>query len=99
LRTQDLSGLNQLIVVALNDNLLTSVNLTGCTSLTKASLQNNLLTLVEIESIITQVTANGLTNTNTTYPNRLEFGGNPGAVGLNEDNYTLHTTMGWLITF
>ena len=97
--TQDLSGLNQLVVADFRSNLLTSVDVAGCSSLTALRLQNNLLSKVEIESIIAQVTASVGNNTNVDYPNRLEFIGNPGSVEMIETDYELHNTKGWIISF
>jgi len=97
--TMDLSGLNNLVVAAFTDNLLTSVNVSGCTQMTKLQVQNNQLDRTNILSIINQTITNGLVNIDTSYPNRLEFAGNPGASSLTTSDYTTLTSMGWLVTY
>ena len=96
--TMDLSGLNNLVVAAFTDNLLSSVNVSGCTQMTKLQVQNNQLDRTAIINIINQTITNGLVNISTDYPNRLEFAGNPGASSIVPSDYTTLTSMGWIVT-
>ena len=75
------------------NNLITSLDLSGCIVLRDVRLASNQLDINNINSIINQLTNLGSTG------GYLNLSSNPGSVGLNQNDYILHTSMGWTIIF